>query len=168
MSFRARHDGQAQGKRVGKSAQAEACATEKTQTLQEAKAVKAGIRWTESEMYGLQKSTDVSFLKGRELIQIAIGVFQVQFNFDQNVGVSVEGEFQYIFEGKPFRWTPGSPESAAAVLRLLGSSVEELMATEDGTLTLTFTNGDSLIVKDSSAQYESYTISGGPNGLIVV
>jgi hypothetical protein len=37
-------------------------------------------------MYGLKTEIDLSFLTGRELIQLAIGVYQVQFGFDQEVG----------------------------------------------------------------------------------
>jgi len=36
-------------------------------------------------MYGLKKDIDLSFLTGRELIQLAIGVYQVQFGFDEDV-----------------------------------------------------------------------------------
>jgi hypothetical protein len=45
------------------------------------------------DMYGLKKEIDLSFLTGRELTQIAIGRFQVQFHFDENVAVSVEQNF---------------------------------------------------------------------------
>lgn len=44
-------------------------------------------------MYGLKKEIDLSFLTGRELIQVAIGSFQVQFHFDEDVALSVEGDF---------------------------------------------------------------------------
>jgi hypothetical protein len=49
-------------------------------------------------MHGLRKDDDLNFLNGRECIQIAIGVYQVQFAFDEDVRISVEGEFRY-FEG---------------------------------------------------------------------
>ena len=38
-------------------------------------------------MYGLRKEIDLSFLTERELIQVAIGSFQVQFHFDEDVAV---------------------------------------------------------------------------------
>jgi hypothetical protein len=38
-------------------------------------------------------------LTGRELIQVAVGTFQVQFHFDEDVAVSVEAEFRY-FDGQ--------------------------------------------------------------------
>lgn len=119
-------------------------------------------------MYGLNKDTDLSFLKGQEVIQIAIGVFQVQFHFDGDAIISVEGEFQYFSENNSSHWRQGTPEAAAPALRQLGSSVRKVGGKEDGTLELTFSNGDRLVVKDSGEQYESYTISGGPHGTIIV
>lgn len=50
-------------------------------------------------MYGLKSDIDLSFLNGRELIQVAIGLYQIQFGFDGDVRISVEGEFSY-FDGK--------------------------------------------------------------------
>ena len=119
-------------------------------------------------MYGLNKDTDLSFLKGQEVIQIAIGVFQVQFHFDRDAIISVEGEFQYLSENNSSHWRQGTPEAAAPALRLLGSSIQNVDGKEDGTLDLTFSNGDHLVVRDNSKEYESYTISGGPSGSIVV
>ena len=46
-------------------------------------------------MYGLKKDIDLSFLNGREVIQVAIGIHQVQFGFDEDVRISVEGGFCY-------------------------------------------------------------------------
>jgi hypothetical protein len=43
-------------------------------------------------MYGLEKEFDLSFLNGREVEQVAIGVYQIQFGFDEDVRVSVEGQ----------------------------------------------------------------------------
>jgi len=119
-------------------------------------------------VYGLSKDTDLSFLSGQEVTQVAIGVFQVQFHFDKDAIISVEGEFQYFSENSSSHWHQGTPEAAAPALRLLGSSIQKVDGKEDGTLDLTFSNGDRLVVKDNSEQYESYTIAGGPRGTIVM
>jgi hypothetical protein len=50
-------------------------------------------------MYGLKKEMDLSFLNGRELIQIAVGLYHISFRFDEDVAISVEGEFRY-FNGR--------------------------------------------------------------------
>lgn len=118
-------------------------------------------------MYGLKKNIDLSFLIGREVIQVAIGMFQVQFHFDKEATISVESEFEYVSNGNPSRWSPGAPAAAAPALRLMGSAIQDVKGAEDGTHSVTFLNGDRLIVKDNK-QYESYTICGGPGGVIVV
>lgn len=72
-------------------------------------------------MYGLKKEIDLSFLTGRELIQLAIGVYQVQFGFDEDVRIS-ESEFRY-FDGQAewiWRPEPGSSSIAAVRSRCLG------------------------------------------------
>ena len=50
-------------------------------------------------MYGLDRDIDLSFLKGREVEQIAIGVYQITFAFDEDVRISVEVRFSY-FDGQ--------------------------------------------------------------------
>jgi hypothetical protein len=49
-------------------------------------------------MFGLKKDIDLSFLNGREVEQVSVGLYQVQFGFDEDVRISVEGEFRY-FDG---------------------------------------------------------------------
>lgn len=44
-------------------------------------------------MYGLKKEIDLSFLTGRELEQVAIGLYHFRFGFDEDVAISVEAEF---------------------------------------------------------------------------
>ena len=41
-------------------------------------------------MHGLPKDTDVSFIEGREVTQIAIGVFQTAIHFDGGVTITIE------------------------------------------------------------------------------
>jgi hypothetical protein len=120
-------------------------------------------------MYGLKKEIDLSFLKGREVIQIAIGVYQIQFGFDEDVRISVGGGFSYLDGQNDSVWKPepGCEQIAATTVALLGASVETFEAREDGTLTLHFSNGHRLIISDSSKQYESYDIT-RPGQTIIV
>jgi Family of unknown function (DUF6188) len=110
-------------------------------------------------MYGLDTSIDLSFLKGREMIQIAIGIHQVIFAFDQETRISIESEFRLVCRGGGFEWKPGMPEAAAPSVRLLGAAIERVDGQKDGTLVLGFSTGDSLTVLDNSKEYESYTIT---------
>jgi hypothetical protein len=120
-------------------------------------------------MYGLKKEIDLSFLTGRELIQVAIGSFQVQFHFDEDVTVSVEAEFCYFDGHDEWIWQqePSSPQIAARTLDMLGARVTSFETNENGTLALTFSNGHCLTIRDSFKEYESYDIT-RPGQTIIV
>lgn len=62
-------------------------------------------------MYGLKKDIDWSFLQGREVGQIAIGLYQVQFGFDEDVRISVEAEFRYFDGREEWNWKPEPGEA---------------------------------------------------------
>jgi hypothetical protein len=119
-------------------------------------------------MYGLDITIDLSFLIGREAIQIAIGLYQVIFAFDDSVSISVESEFRLISpQGDVSIWQPPGPYTAAAALRLLGAKIENVSGQKDGTLMITFSGGDILTILDSSKEYQSYDIT-CPGRTIVV
>src|SRR5580765_2486680 len=112
-------------------------------------------------MYGLRKEIDLSFLTGRELIQVAIGSFQIQFHFDEDVTVSVEAEFCY-FEGQDewiWQRKPCSRQSAARTAALLGARITTFETKASGPLALTFSSAHRLALFDSFKQYDSYDIT---------
>jgi hypothetical protein len=120
-------------------------------------------------MYGLKKEINLSLLAGRELIQLAIGLYQVQFHFDEDVTVSVEAEFRY-FDGQDewnWRQEPRSHQIAARTVALLGASITNLESNENGTLALMFSNGHRLTKLDPFKEYESYSIT-RPGQTIIV
>ena len=120
-------------------------------------------------MYGLKREIDLSFLNGRELIQVAIGLCHISFRFDEDVAISVEGGFNY-FDGQAewiWKLEPGSPQIASRTVALLGATIESFVGHEDGTLRLDFSNGHRLTVLDNSKEYESYDIT-RPGHTIVV
>lgn len=120
-------------------------------------------------MYGLKKEIDLSFLTGRELIQVAIGSFQVQFHFDEDVSVYVEAEFRYFDGQQEWIWKqePSSHHVAARTVAMLGASITSFERSEDGTLALTFSNGHRLTILDSLREYESYQITRPGHNIIV-
>ena len=120
-------------------------------------------------MYGLKKEIDLSFLRGRELIQVAIGSLQVQFHFDEDIAVSVEAEFRYFDGEQEWIWKqePSSAQVAARTVAILGASITNFESSENGTLVLTFSNGHRLTVVDSFKEYESYDITGPGHTIIV-
>lgn len=112
-------------------------------------------------MYGLRKDIDLSFLNGREVGQVAIGIYQIQFGFDEDVRISVEGQFAYFDGQEEWVWKPepGAALIAARTVSLLGATIQTFDGKEDGTLTLTFSNGQRLTIVDNSKEYESYDIT---------
>jgi hypothetical protein len=118
-------------------------------------------------MYGLKREVDLTFLRGREVVQLAIGMHQVIFNFDEDISISIEGAFEYSSHASCSVWRPGAPLIAAATVNLLTTRVEAVDGHEDGTLDLKFSNGDRLLIRDTSREYESFQIS-RRGGIIVV
>jgi hypothetical protein len=109
-------------------------------------------------MNGLAKNVDLSFLVGRELIQIAIGIHQVIFSFDEQVTISIEGEFSLKTNEGLTTWTPGAPRAACPAIDLLGTSIDSVDAREDGTLQLFLSDGSRLTILDANKEFESYQI----------
>jgi Family of unknown function (DUF6188) len=120
-------------------------------------------------MYGLRKDIDLSFLNGRQVEQVAIGVYQIQFGFDEDVRISTYMQFNYFDGRKEWIWKPepGAVQIAARAVALLGATIESFQRHEDGTLKLIFSNGRRLTILDSSKEYESYDIT-RPGSTIVV
>lgn len=110
-------------------------------------------------MYGLPRNIDLSFLNGREVIQVAIGIFQVQFGFDEDATICVHSQFTHFDGHQDWTWTPepSKVQVAARALSLLGATVERVQTHEDGTLILSFSSGHRLTLVDSK-EYESYEI----------
>jgi hypothetical protein len=117
-----------------------------------------------SHMYGLKKEIDLNFLSGRELIQVGIGLHQVQFHFDEDVSVSVGAEFRYFDGESEWIWLeePSSVQIASRTAALLGAGITSYASSDDGTLSLMFSNGHRLTIVDSSKEYESYDITRPP------
>jgi len=112
-------------------------------------------------MYGLDARIDLSFLRGRELQQVAVGLYQVQFHFDEDLAICIEGEFRYSDGDREVLWRqePNSSSAAASTVALLGAAIRGFTASQDGTLRLEFSNGHRLTIFDSSKDYESYSIT---------
>lgn len=120
-------------------------------------------------MYGLRKGIDLSFLNARELVQVAIGTYQIQFGFDEDVTIYAECQFNYFDGQNEWVWKPepGAAQIAARTVSLLGGTIQNFEGQENGTLTLMFSNGQRLTILDSSQEYESYQIT-RPGETIVV
>jgi Family of unknown function (DUF6188) len=120
-------------------------------------------------LYGLRKDIDLSFLAGREVGQVAIGVYQVQFGFDEDVVISVQSQFVYFDGQQEWIWKPepGAAHIAARTVSLLAATIQSFEGQENGALFLVFSNGHRLSIFDSSKDYESYDIT-RPGQTIIV
>ncbi len=120
-------------------------------------------------MYGLGRDIDLSFLNGRLVEQVAIGVYQIVFGFDEDVRISVEGQFDYFDGQREWVWKPepGGSQIAAKTVSLLGSTIMRFKSQTNGTLELFFSNGCKLTILDSSKEYQSYDIT-RPGQTVVV
>lgn len=119
-------------------------------------------------MYGLNPDVDLSFFIGKELMQVAVGSYDVQFHFYESVSLSVQSRIEHNSGGIVSKWevNENKPLSAASLLGLLGSSVASVQGDPDGTLRLTFSNGDAVTVFDQEG-YEAYQIGNGDQRIYV-
>jgi hypothetical protein len=113
-------------------------------------------------MYGLKPDVDLSFFVGRELTQLTVAPYNVQFHFDVPMPSSlsdVQSLVEHSSKGIVKEWDGDEnvPLSAASLLGLVGLSVVSVQGDPDGTLTLEFSNGDFVRVFDTEG-YEAYQI----------
>jgi len=114
-------------------------------------------------VYGVPEDLDLQFLHGAEVIQVCIGLYQVQFIFHPEANVSVEGEWiLYAADGSQLDRSRPSPRQEAFQLhRLLGQRVAETRVSSPSWIDLQFESGDLLRIFDSSQEYESFSIQPG-------
>jgi Family of unknown function (DUF6188) len=117
-------------------------------------------------LWPLKADIDLSFLVGQKLIQIAIGLYQVQFRFDQETSISVEDCFTYERAEKKHCWKSGELEKAGPVVELVGSVVNAVLA-RDSEVEIRFSNGSRLALGAEPSALESFTIR-HRGGLMVV
>ncbi|MDH5459217.1 MAG: DUF6188 family protein [Nitrospinota bacterium] len=118
-------------------------------------------------MYGLNKKTDLSFLIERQLEQVAIGLHQVQLNFDQDVSISLECKFDHTSNGKSLITSENLPSSASSLLQLIGSKLIRVENHGNGDIEITFSDQNIVKIFDSNKSFESYQISSPSINLII-
>ena len=111
-------------------------------------------------MYGIPKDLNLDFLLGATLTQIAIGEYQIQFNFSPEGSFGVEGNWELKDKKGNVLDSSASPPFGQ-VQSLLGQNVKASMVAPPKSLTITFESGQALTIYDSSEQFESFTIQPG-------
>jgi len=120
-------------------------------------------------MYDLPEGTRLDFLKDRELELLCFGPYAVTLHFEENVQIQIEGSFEHKTTEQGRKTVTSSfPISESKLMRLLTQRVMQVAARRDGTLTLGFGNGDTLVIEGNVGPYESYNIRCPGRGPIVV
>ena len=110
-------------------------------------------------MYGLEKSLNLQFLIGRELLQLCIGLCQVIMRFSEDTSISIECDLRFTGKNGEIIYLLDIPESSKYLFCLLGMEIVDVMKKDAGDLTLVFSNGFELTLIDSNESTESYTIT---------
>ena len=119
-------------------------------------------------MYGLPNGFDGSRLVGCRLVQVAFSANTVHFAFSDSASITVESSFSYMTAGDaaPPEMTH-LPVRSSRVMQLVGEAIRSASASVDGTLTIVFASGQTLIIYDDTPLYEAYRLKIGQEEIIV-
>ena len=118
-------------------------------------------------MYGLPEKTDLSFLKGKQLLQVCIGCNEVVLNFDGDLSITAQTDIGHKSAKLPSTIYKTSIAAAPVLVRFLHESVANASVALPGTLVLEFSNTETLEIYDSSSHYESYVINYAAKTIVV-
>jgi hypothetical protein len=118
-------------------------------------------------VYGVPADLDLAYLHGAELIQVCLGLYQLQFHFHPAGSIAVEGGWELLdATGARLDGRQDGPDRPPYQLhRLLGRRVAGSEVSAPAWFALRFEGGEVLRVFDDSSQYESFQIE--PGGIIV-
>jgi Family of unknown function (DUF6188) len=119
-------------------------------------------------VYGLPDDFALPSFRGARLVQIAIGQHQVQLNFDgDSRSVCIESKYTLEDPTRGREEFTDMPGGAAQLAALLGTHLDDVSGTRDGTLKLSFATGITVVIFDDSSHYESYQIRDGDRLIVV-
>ncbi len=119
-------------------------------------------------MYGFPPSEEFAALTDRELTQLCIGEYQIRLNFDGDVTLSIQSVFTH--SAAPPSDLSGDfsfPRSGSTLTSLLGAKVVSATTIPPESLTIEFSNGESLTVYDNDPSYEALQFDGPGTSVIV-
>ncbi len=118
-------------------------------------------------MYGLPNNTDLSFFRGKLLLQVCIGYNEVILRFSDDLSVTLQTDIGHKKAGVCMALYKTMIPSASVLVNLLHTSIVNASAEPPGTLVLEFSNNEMLEIYDTSQQYESYQIVYGDKMIVV-
>ena len=118
-------------------------------------------------MDGVPADLDLSSLHGAELIQVCLGVWQVQFHFQTGASISVEGDWDLLNDqGEVIDCSSDVRRERPYYLHLLlRQAVRASEVSAPLSFTLRFTNGLQLRIVVSDSGYECCEIQ--PLGIVM-
>jgi hypothetical protein len=118
-------------------------------------------------MYGVPVKLDLKWLHGAELIQVCLGVHQIQFHLHPKGSIFVENGWELLDpRGECIDRNFGNSERPPYQLRrLLARRVINSEVSAPRRFALRFESGEVLRIFDDSEKYESFEIQ--PGGIIV-
>lgn len=119
-------------------------------------------------MYGFPPSHAFAALIDQKLTQLRVGVYQIQLVFDGDLTLSIQSTFTHSVAppsdpAEDFSF----PRSGSTLTSLLGSKVTSAITSPPESLTIAFSNGESLTVYDDDPHYEALSFS-GPGFTVIV
>jgi hypothetical protein len=123
-------------------------------------------------MYGLSKDLDLSFFVGKTLNSVSFSLNTIYFGFDGNVSIDLSSSYQHQQKADIECQQSGTIQAVfkcpnSSLMQLLEHSVILATAGDDGSLSLTFDNGDVLKCIETPGPYECYEFSDGKNAWVV-
>jgi hypothetical protein len=114
-------------------------------------------------VYGVPATLDLTFLHGAELIQVCLGLHEVQFHFHPVGSISVATGWElYDPDGARIDHAERAfPRPAFELHRLLGQKVTGTEVSAPSHIDVLFGRGERLRLVDNSEQHESFTIEPG-------
>lgn len=113
-------------------------------------------------------ASELGFLRGQELYQIAFGREELVLTLNPDF-ISVQCPVLYASgNSQPFEiWSPNAVLQDPAIFRLLHTQIMSFAMNQNEDLKLDFTNGDYLVFKKKPDAQGSYQISCGSEVIIV-
>jgi hypothetical protein len=122
-------------------------------------------------MYGLPNELDLSFFVGKRLNSICFCEFVINFHFENNVHVMLESSYQHQrredVENSRFGVQQSLPVSHSALMQLVGRTVASAEGDDEGTLSLSFDDGQVVRFFEHRSPYESYEFGDGEHLYVV-
>ena len=103
-------------------------------------------------------STNVGFLIGKTLEQLALGQYEFQLNFSDNASLSVQQKLVAVTNIGSFEVNANSPAETKELYFLLGRKIDSAEMDSTKALKLVFDDLSTLTIPGTQSGYDSYLI----------